>query len=213
MRIALVHSEGDGLSGLVVDRFGDTMVARVFLRRHVPAARPDQATCCCSIFPRREFYWFAEEHVQKQERFDLRASPAPPPPGVINEHGVQFRAAPGSKHKTGFFLDQRDNRLLLAAFCAGKRVLDLCCNSGGFARLCQGARRRGGSRRRRPGRGDPRHRRSRTQRLNQARVQFVQADLFAWLRDTASNPASRTSTWWSSIRPRDARPRGGRSRR
>ena len=52
---------------------------------------------------------------------------------LIAEHGLRFRVAPGSKHKTGFFLDQRDNRKTLAGFCGGKRVLDLCCNSGGFS--------------------------------------------------------------------------------
>src|SRR5205807_2022669 len=83
-------------------------------------------------FPGAALYGFAEEHVQKQESFDCRPH-EPPPPGVVTEHGVRFRVAPGSKHKTGFFLDQRDNRLSLASFCEGKRVLDLCCNSGGFA--------------------------------------------------------------------------------
>src|SRR5215467_4906916 len=83
-------------------------------------------------YPDSRFYWFAEEHVQKQESFDCR-SPEPPTPEVIHEHGVRFRVAPGSKHKTGFFLDQRDNRKRLASFCAGRRVLDLCCNTGGFS--------------------------------------------------------------------------------
>ena len=46
---------------------------------------------------------------------------------------MKFHAAPGTKHKTGFFADQRDNRRKFAAYCAGKRVLDICCNSGGFA--------------------------------------------------------------------------------
>src|SRR4029079_14883135 len=83
-------------------------------------------------YPDCRFYYFAEEHVQKQESFDCRP-PEAPSPAVITEHGVRFRVAPGSKHKTGFFLDQRDNRRLLASFCRGKRVLDLCCNTGGFA--------------------------------------------------------------------------------
>src|SRR5438270_89624 len=85
-----------------------------------------------SSHPWIQFCWFAGEHLQKQESFDLRA-PEPPPPGVITEHGLRFRVAPGSKHKTGFFLDQRDNRKLLASSCGGRRVLDLCCNTGGFA--------------------------------------------------------------------------------
>src|SRR6266568_395640 len=131
-------------------------------------------------FPNSNFYWFAEEHVQKQESFDCRP-PEAPPPGTITEHGVRFRVAPGSKHKTGFFLDQRDNRQLLSSFCAGKRVLDLCCNSGGFAVY---ARARGAEEvtgvdldeealalaRQNAG-------------LNGVRARFVQADLFSWLRD------------------------------
>src|SRR5262249_59594748 len=71
-------------------------------------------------YPDAHFYWFAEEHVQKQESFDCRA-PEPPAPEVITEHGVKFRVAPGSKHKTGFFLDQRDNRRFLASFCGARR--------------------------------------------------------------------------------------------
>ncbi|MCY0650564.1 class I SAM-dependent methyltransferase, partial [Klebsiella pneumoniae] len=42
-------------------------------------------------------------------------------------------AAPGLGHKTGFFADQRDNRRRFAELARGRRVLDLCCNAGGFA--------------------------------------------------------------------------------
>src|SRR5262245_17819842 len=127
----LVHSEGDGLSGLVVDRFGSTLVLE-FFSAGMFRLRDALREILAEHFPGCHFYWFAEEHIQKQESFDCRA-PEPPPPGVITEHGVRFRVAPGSKHKTGFFLDQRDNRATLASFCKGKRVLDLCCNTGGFA--------------------------------------------------------------------------------
>src|SRR5262245_6589495 len=127
----LVHSEGDGLSGLVVDRFGSVLVLEFFaagMYRFGDAIREALA----AHFPDSRFYWFAEEHVQKQESFDCREA-EPPPPEVITENGVRFRVAPGTRHKTGFFLDQRDNRRALASFCGGKRVLDLCCNTGGFA--------------------------------------------------------------------------------
>src|SRR6185437_12180652 len=127
----LVHSEGDGLSGLVVDRFGSTIVLE-FFAAGMYRFRPAIESALASHYPDSRFYWFAEEHVQKQESFDCRP-PEPPPPEVITENGVRFRVAPGSKHKTGFFLDQRDNRQLLASFCSGRRVLDLCCNSGGFS--------------------------------------------------------------------------------
>jgi 23S rRNA (cytosine1962-C5)-methyltransferase len=176
----LVHAEGDGLSGLVVDRFGPVLVLEFFaagMYRFRDAIRDALA----EHYPGGRFFWFAEEHVRKQESFDCR-EPEPPPAEVITENGVRFRVAPGSKHKTGFFLDQRDNRLAVAGLCAGRRVLDLCCNSGGFAVYAKAlggaeevvgvdldeqaltlARQNAG--------------------LNQVRVRFVQADLFPWLRD------------------------------
>ncbi len=176
----LVHSEGDGLSGLVVDRFGTTLVLEFFAAGMYRFRDVIQQTLA-RHYPDSAFYWFAEEHIQKQESFDCR-SPEPPPPGIITEHGVRFRVAPGSKHKTGFFADQRDNRKLLAEFCAGKRVLDLCCNTGGFAVYAKG-----------PGQAEEVigvdldeqviALAKQNANLNQLRVRFVQADLFPWLRD------------------------------
>lgn len=176
----LVFSEGDGLSGLVVDRFGGTLVLE-FFSAGMYRFREVLQEALAAHYPDSRFYWFAEEHIQKQESFDCR-EPEAPPPGVITEHGLRFRVAPGSKHKTGFFLDQRDNRKTLASFCAGKRVLDLCCNTGGFAVYARGL-------------GQAEEvigvdldeqvigLAKQNANLNQARVRFVQADLFAWLRE------------------------------
>jgi 23S rRNA (cytosine1962-C5)-methyltransferase len=179
----LVHSEGDGLSGLVVDRFGSTLVME-FFAAGMFRFRAAIQEALASLFSESRFYWFAEEHVQKQESFDCRP-PEPPPPAVIVEHGVRFRVAPGSKHKTGFFLDQRDNRKLLAGFCAGKRVLDICCNTGGFAVYARAL-----------GRAEEVvgidldeqaiALAKQNANLNQARVRFVQADLFPWLREVVA---------------------------
>ncbi|MCS7021436.1 MAG: class I SAM-dependent rRNA methyltransferase [Gemmataceae bacterium] len=178
----LVHAEGDGLSGLVADRFGPVIVLEFFAagmyryRQWLLAALQTE-------FPDARFYYFAEEHVAKQESFDCR-SPEPPEPVVITEHGVRFRVVPGSRHKTGFFVDQRDNRLRLSQWCTGKRVLDLCCNSGGFALY---AKVKGQAKEvvgvdideealalARVNAG-----------LNQVQIRWVQADLFTWLRDIA----------------------------
>ncbi len=182
----VVHSEGDGLSGLVVDRYGDLLVVEFFsagMYRHrewiYDALKVD--------FPDARFYSFADEHVQKQESFDYRpvsSSGGAPEPEIITEHGVRFRADPAGAHKTGFFADQRESRQWLSQLCAGKRVLDLCCNTGGFGIYAKvrGADEvvgididedvlaiaRGNA------------------RLNDARIRFVQADIFPWLRD-ASN--------------------------
>src|SRR5262249_47310988 len=136
-------------------------------------------------FPAARFYYFAEEHVGKQESFDCR-SPEPPPPDVITEHGLRFRVAPGSKHKTGFFLDQRDNRKALAEFCGGKRVLDLCCNTGGFAVYAKAL---GGAAEVVGVDLDEQaiELAKANANLNRAPVRFVQADLFPWLRDVLPN--------------------------
>jgi 23S rRNA (cytosine1962-C5)-methyltransferase len=176
----LVHSEGDGLSGLVVDRFGPVLVLE-FFAAGMYRFRPVLQEVLARHYPGCAFYWFAEEHVQKQESIDCR-SPEPPPAQVITEHGVRFRVAPGSKHKTGFFLDQRDNRNRLASFCGGKRVLDLCCNTGGFAVY---ARARGGAEEVTGVDLDEQALALARQNagLNQVRVRFVQSDLFPWLRD------------------------------
>jgi len=180
----LVHSEGDGLSGLVVDRFADTLVIEYF-SAGMFRQRDLIRRCLLEHFPGADLYWFAEEHVQKQESFDC-GLPAPPAPVVIHEHGVKFHAAPGTKHKTGFFADQRDNRKRLSELCAGKRVLDLCCNSGGFgiyAKAIGGADEVVGV--------DLDEEilalAEKNARLNKARVRFVQADIFHWLRDAAGH--------------------------
>ena len=179
----VIHSEGDGLSGLVVDRFAGTLVIEYF-SAGMFRQRDLIRRCLDRHFPGSTLYWFAEEHVQKQESFDC-AIPAPPAPSVITEHGLRFHAAPGSKHKTGFFADQRDNREALARFCAGKRVLDLCCNSGGFALY---AKARGGAEEVVGVDLDEEILGIAEQnaRLNKARVRFVQADIFHWLRDIAA---------------------------
>lgn len=127
----VVHSEGDGLSGLIVDRYADTLVIEYFSAGMWRLREPIHAALLAQ-FPGAQLYWFAESHVQKQESFDCR-SPAVPDAVEVHEHGLRFHAAPGSGHKTGFFADQRDNRARFAELARGRRVLDLCCNAGGFA--------------------------------------------------------------------------------
>ena len=180
----VVHSEADGLSGLVVDKFAGTIVLE-FFSCGMFRQRETIRAVLESHFPGCQYYWFAEEHVQKQESFDCRA-PEPPTPGVISEHGLQFRVAPGGKHKTGFFLDQRDNRKRFAELCTGRRVLDLCCNSGGFsvyAKASGGAEEVVGV--------DIDESilvlAKQNAQLNKVSIRFIQADLFTWLRDVLPN--------------------------
>lgn len=179
----VVHSEGDGLSGLVVDRYADLLVVEFFAagmfrhREWIYAALREQ-------FPGCRFHSFADEHVQKQESFDFRGS-EPAAPALITEHGIRFRADPAGAHKTGFFADQRENREWLSRRVAGARVLDLCCNTGGFA-IYAAVR----------GAGEVvgididnavLEIARANARLNNVRPRFVQADIFPWLRDAAAN--------------------------
>lgn len=180
----LVHSEADGLSGLVVDRFADTIVIE-FFSAGMYKKRTAIMEALRGHFPESRFYYFAEEHVGKQESFDCRPL-EPPPPGVITEHGVKFRVAPGSKHKTGFFVDQRDNRKTFADFCQGKRVLDICCNTGGFSVY---AKARGGAAEVIGLDLDEQaiELAKQNAKLNHVAIRYIQADLFTWLRDIIPN--------------------------
>jgi len=178
----VVHSEGDGISGLVVDRYADLLAVEFFSagafrhREWIFAALSAQ-------FPGCRFWWSADEHVQKQESFDCHRQEAARP-AVITENGISFRAAPGSAHKTGFFADQRDNREWLSRQVDGKTVLDLCCNTGGFAvyAAARGAADVLGVDIDETVIGIAKE----NARLNHVRPRFVQADIFPYLRDAAA---------------------------
>lgn len=178
----VVHSEGDGLSGLVVDRYGDLLVVEFFsagMFRH----REWIYDALKRQFPGARFYSFAEEHVQKQESFDFRGTETPAP-SIITEYGIKFRADPAGAHKTGFFADQRENREWLSHQVAGKRVLDLCCNTGGFGVYAKvrGAEEVVGV----DIDEDVLSIAKGNAKLNDARIRFVQADIFPWLRDAGN---------------------------
>ncbi len=179
----VVHSEGDGLSGLVVDRYDDLLVVEFFsagMFRH----REWIYDALRAQFPGCRFHSFADEHVQKQESFDFRDTTGTAP-ATIEEYGVKFRADPAGAHKTGFFADQRENREWLSRQCAGKRVLDLCCNTGGFAvyAAARGASEVLGV----DIDADVIEIAKANAKLNHVRPKFVQADIFPYLRDAANN--------------------------
>ena len=187
----VVNSEGDGLSGLVVDRYDDLLVVEFFsagMYRH----RTWIFDALREAFPGCRFHSFADEHVQKQESFDYKPTQGTAPATVV-EHGVKFLADPAGAHKTGFFADQRDNREWLSRHVAGARVLDLCCNTGGFGvyAAARGAREVVGIDIDEDVLGIARE----NARLNgipdragrEGAIRFVQADVFPWLRDAAAN--------------------------
>ena len=177
------HSEGDGISGLVIDRYDDLIVVEFFSAgawRH----REWVFNALRELFPGCRFHSFADEHVQKQESFDYKDTLGTQP-AVVTEHGIRFRADPAGAHKTGFFADQRENREWLSRQCEGRRVLDLCCNTGGFAVYAAA-------------RGASEvvgididaaviEIAKENAHLNRVKPRFIQADIFPWLRDAANN--------------------------
>ncbi len=127
----LVHSEGDQLSGLVIDVFKKHAVmqffsAGMFHQREMIIAAVKEVAGVDSVS------YFAEERASKQESFNCIATSNNEVVNIL-ENGITFEVRTGMKHKTGFYLDQRANRQRLSEISRGKRVLDVCTFSGGFA--------------------------------------------------------------------------------
>jgi 23S rRNA (cytosine1962-C5)-methyltransferase len=129
----VIHAEGDGLTGLVVDRFADVLSVEVFSLGIYQRIGPILGLCAARLGT-AHYRVNVDERVARQEDFSGRplASPQLPPRVTVREHGIRYRIHFGEGHKTGFFCDQRDNRRELARYCEGRSVLDLCCYTGGF---------------------------------------------------------------------------------
>ena len=131
----LVASEGDGLSGLTVDRYGDWLVVQ-FTSAALAARRDAILQHLQATVQPRGIVLRTEKNIGSAEGLELAdglATGEPPPrPLFIEEHGLRYGVDLLEGQKTGFYLDQRDNRLAAAGLVAGGRVLDLFCYSGGF---------------------------------------------------------------------------------
>jgi 23S rRNA (cytosine1962-C5)-methyltransferase len=184
--LRLVHGESDGLPGLVVDRYADVLVAQ-FLAAGVERWRDPildalmEQSGCAAIYER------SDAEVRKLEglpakagfaRGNRNASRCP-----IIEYGLNFRVDVEQGQKTGFFLDQRENRQRVRALAAGREVLDGFCYTGGFsvAALAGGAKRVSAIESSAAALEVAKENLA-ANPLDAARVEFVQADVFAQLR-------------------------------
>jgi 23S rRNA (cytosine1962-C5)-methyltransferase len=183
----LIHAEGDGLSGIVVDKLGDVLSAEAFsLGMYQRSAdlleRLTQQTGARAWLVRPGPATLAQEAFEGS----VLQSDNAPPAVTIQEFGTRFRVLFEGGHKTGFFCDQRDNRRQLAGFCAGKSVLDLCCYTGGFAlqakKLGNAADVTGVDLDEEPIRLAREN-----AGLNQVRINFVTSDVFTYMRDMLRN--------------------------
>jgi 23S rRNA (cytosine1962-C5)-methyltransferase len=129
----VVHAEGDELSGLVVDRYGDVLVLELHSAGWVPLAE-DVAELLHGLLGSRHHRVVMSERTARLEGVAPvdRATEGCPRQVRLREHGVRWQLDFETGHKTGFFCDQRDNRRRFAAWARGE-VLDVCCYTGGFA--------------------------------------------------------------------------------
>jgi 23S rRNA (cytosine1962-C5)-methyltransferase len=133
----LVHAEGDGLPGLVIDRFGDTCVVQITtagMERLTDAllAALDAVIAPKTVVLRNDTPARALEGLESYVR---AAKGTAPERLTVEENGVRYFADPQGGQKSGWYYDQRENRLAMAHLAKGARVLDAYCYSGGFGVL------------------------------------------------------------------------------
>ena len=133
----LVYGEGDGLPSLIIDRYADVLVMKLYSRAWFPHLKT-LIDCLNKLIPNKTLILRLSRLVQESETFGLTD-------GLIlqgeldqntvtfRENGLNFQADVVDGHKTGFFFDQRDNRLRVRELAEGKSVLDVFSYNGGFS--------------------------------------------------------------------------------
>jgi 23S rRNA (cytosine1962-C5)-methyltransferase len=184
--LRLVHGESDGLPGLIVDRYADVLVAQ-FLAAGVERWRDPILDALSELTAAEAIFERSDAEVRKLEALPARvgfargnrnASRCP-----IVEYGLNFRVDVEQGQKTGFFLDQRENRQRVRELAAGRGVLDGFSYTGGFsiAALAGGASRVTAIESSAPALEVARENLA-ANPFDASRVQFVQGDVFAQLR-------------------------------
>jgi 23S rRNA (cytosine1962-C5)-methyltransferase len=180
----VIHAEADGFPGLAIDRYGDCLSAEVF--SIAMASRVEEILARLALrLGTRHWHISPSPHLLSQEGYEwrYRSSEHLPKQVIVTENSTQYSVHFGTGHKTGFFCDQRDNRLRLAEFCRGRNVLDVCCYTGGFSMM---AANRGHATEVTGIDLDEAQLQTARQnaKLNQLKqVKFIQADAFAYMRD------------------------------
>jgi 23S rRNA (cytosine1962-C5)-methyltransferase len=131
----LIHAESDGLPGLVVDRYGDVLVIQIGsagVERWRDVIADILQTLCKPVC----IYERSDSDSRELEGLEMRngALRGTLPDSVeVIEHGLRFKVDVAAGQKTGFYLDQRDNRALTGTLARNKDVLNCFCYSGGFS--------------------------------------------------------------------------------
>lgn len=185
----VIHGDSDGIGGLIVDKFDDVLSLEVStlgawnrLSRWLPILHKHCGT--------KRHIVSCDPAIAKMEGIDISENPVPESAPVrlvkIKENGITFEINFLDGHKTGFFCDQRDNRVRMASLLEGRSFLELCCYTGGFsiaAKLLGNA-------------GDVTAvdldekaiaLAKRNANINDARINFVHADAFTYARQMIRN--------------------------
>jgi len=132
----VINSDGDGISGLTIDRYADTLYCDVYslgiflrLSKWLPLLHGLLGTKHVRVHVDHDLG--SLEGIKPSQMKDITASA--PDRVKIREHGVRYEVDFAEGHKTGFFCDQRDNRRRFGQLVKGMRVLDLCSYTGGFS--------------------------------------------------------------------------------
>ncbi len=135
--IRLVHAESDGLPGLIVDQYHDGIVLQI-----LSAGMDNQRNTVIEILEellKPKFVILRNDHLMREregltQEKEILTGDINDIPVTITESSVSYLIDPLEGHKTGFYIDQRDHRLLFRRFVnSGERVLDAFCHYGGFA--------------------------------------------------------------------------------
>ncbi|SEA38811.1 class I SAM-dependent methyltransferase [Alkalimonas amylolytica] len=140
----LIAAESDGLPGIIIDRFADVLVCQL-LSAGAEANRKHLLGALKALYPTCSIYDRSDVEVRKKEGLELKSGwlhqPLESTEVTIREHGMTVLVDVAEGHKTGFYLDQRANRLRLRQLAAGKSVLNCFSYTGtfGVAALLGGA--------------------------------------------------------------------------
>ena len=143
--LRVVNAEADLLPGVTVDRYGDWYVGQ-FTTAGADRRKKLIATILRNLWPAKGFFERSDADSRQHEGLPassgVLAGEEPPETIEIAENGCRYLVDVRAGHKTGFYLDQRDNRAAVAAYAAGRDVLNVFSYTGGFgvAALAAGAK-------------------------------------------------------------------------
>lgn len=123
----LAYADSDGLPGLVVDRYGDVLVAQI-TTAGMEVMKDAIVAALSKVVRPKAVLWRNDSPVRELEGLALYVQPAMgevPDAVALTEHGARFHAPLLSGQKTGWFFDQRDNRAWLTRISTGMKILDL----------------------------------------------------------------------------------------